>query len=291
MGVKTWAGSTVSQVQPQPPHLQGVKRGTVKGFSRMAANRLRNLLFPLDFEGAFGLALTAPPWSTVRPEEAFDDVSRHKSRCPALRSLVWRKEVTRNGVPHYHVIAFTGRRDLGDLLAVQKWLVTEWSKALLPRLCPARLRLCCKAKTLPGDTATARYFVERVNLGKDNLTLITSANAVQYLCDHTSKHKAYQAKTTGRAWGVWFKDRLPRVLVDRRSLDELPVRIARRIHKALGKMSRYWVKDAKAPFGYRWSHPRRFDGLGSRVLFRPASADALLRLVRYHLGAPVCVPS
>jgi hypothetical protein len=291
MGVKTWAGSTVSQVQPQPPHLQGVKRGTVKGFSRKAANRLRNLLFPLDFEGAFGIALTAPPWATVRPEEAFDTVSRNKSRCPALRALVWRKEVTAKGVPHYHVIAFTARRDLGDLLAVQKWIVTEWARALLPRLCPARLRLCCKAKTLPGDTPTARHFVERVNLGKDNLTLITSANAVQYLADHTSKHKAYQARTTGRAWGVWFKDRLPRVLVDRRSLDELPVRVARRIHKALGKMSRYWVKDAKAPFGYRWSHERRFGGLGSRVLFRPASADALLRLVRYHLGDPVCAPS
>ena len=291
MGVKTWAGSTVSQVLPQPPHLQGVKRGTVKGFSRMAASRLRNLLFPLDFEGAFGVALTAPPWSTVRPEEAFDTVSRNKSRCPSLRALVWRKEVTRAGVPHYHVIVFTARRDLGDLLAVQRWLVTEWSKALLPRLCPVRVALCCKARCRPADTPAARQWVERVNLGKDNLTLITSEKAVQYLCDHTSKHKAYQAKTTGRAWGVWFKDRLPRVLVDRRSLDELPVRIARRIHKALGKMSRYYVKDAKAPFGYRWSHPRRFDGLGSRVLFRPASADALLRLVRYHLGEPACAPS
>ena len=291
MGVKTWAGSTVSQVLPQPAHLHGVKRGTVKGFSRMAAARLRNLLFPLDFEGAFGVALTAPPWSTVCPEEAFDNVSRHKSRCPALRALVWRKEVTRNGVPHYHVICFTAGRDFAGLLAVQRWLVTEWSKALLPRLCPVRVALSCKARCRPADTPAARQWVERVNLGKDNLTLITSANAVQYLCDHTSKHKAYQAKTTGRAWGVWFKDRLPRVLVDRRSLDDLPVRIARRIHKALGKMSRYWVKDAKAPFGYRWSHPRRFDGLGSRVLFRPASADALLRLVRYHLGDPACAPS
>ena len=291
VGVKTWAGSTVSQVLPQPEHLRGVKRGAIKGFSFHSANRLRNLLFPLDFEGAFGIALTAPPWSTVRPEEAFDAVSRNKSRCPPLRALVWRKEVTRKGVPHYHVICFTARRDLGDLLAVQKWLVTEWARALLPRLCPVRLRLCCKSKMLPGDTSTARHFVERVNLGGDNLTLITSANAVQYLCDHTSKHKAYQAKTTGRAWGVWFKDRLPRVLVDRRSLDELPVRVARRIQKALGKMSRYWIKDAKSPFGYRWSHERRFDGMGARVMFKPASPDALLRLVDYYLGGLPACPS
>lgn len=291
LGVRTWAGSTVSSVLPQPAHLHGVKRGTVKGFSRKAANRLRNLLFPLDFEGAFGIALTAPPWSTVGPEEAFDTVSRHKSRCPALRALVWRKEVTRKGVPHYHVICFTAGRDFAGLLAVQRWLVDEWARALLPRLCPVRLRLCCKSKTLPGDTATARQFVERVNLGRDNLTIITSANAVQYLADHTSKHKAYQARTTGRAWGVWFKDRLPRVLVDRRSLDDLPVRIARRVFAALGKMSRYWVKDAKAPFGYRWSHPRRFGGLGSRVLFRPASASAVERLVSFYLSGSTSCPS
>lgn len=291
VGVRTWAGSTVSSVLPQPPHLQGVKRGTVKGFSRKAANRLRNLLFPLDYQGSFGIALTAPPWSTVGPEEAFDTVSRHKSRCPSLRALVWRKEVTAKGVSHYHVICFTRNRDLGDLLAVQKWLVTEWARALLPKVCPVRVALCCKGKSRPVGTESARQYVERVNLGRDNLTLISSAKAMQYLADHTSKHKAYQARTTGRAWGVWFKDRLPRVLVDRRSLDELPVRIARRVVAALGKMSRYWVKDKAAPFGYRWSHPRRFDGLGSRVLFRPSSASAVERLVSFYLSGSTSFPS
>lgn len=291
MGVRTWTGFKDRRILPQPDHLKGAVRGKVNGFSRKSANRLRNLLFPLDFEGAFGIALTAPPWATVSPEMAFDTLSRNKSRCPALRSLVWRKEVTRNGVPHYHVICFTAGRDFAGLLSVQRWLVAEWSKALLPRLCPARVALCCKARCRPADTPAARQWVERVNLGKDNLTLITSANAVQYLCDHTSKHKAYQAKTTGRAWGVWFKDRLPFVQVPGRNLDELPVRIVRRIHKALGKMSRYWVKDAKAPFGYRWSHPRRFEGLGARVIFKPASPSALLRLVDYHLAGLALTPS
>lgn len=272
---------------PQPDHLKGTIRGKVNGFSRKSANRLRNLLFPLDFEGAFGIALTAPPWATIAPEKAFDTLSRMKSRCPSLRSLVWRKEVTRKGVPHYHVIAFTTERDFSALLRVQNWLVDQWARALLPRLCPARVRLCCKAKFVPSDTAAGREWVRGVNLGKDNLTLITSANAVQYLCDHTSKHKAYQAKTTGRAWGVWFKPRLPFVHVPGRNLDELPVRIVRRIHKALGKMSRYWIKDGKAPFGYRWSHERRFTGLGARVMFKPASPAALLRLVDYYLaGSP-----
>ncbi len=291
MGVRTWTGFKDRRILPQPDHLKGAVRGKVNGFSRKSANRLRNLLFPLDFEGAFGIALTAPPWATVSPEKAFDTLSRNKSRCPALRSLVWRKEVTRKGVPHYHAIVFLQEPSFAGLLRVQKWLVEEWSKALLPKLCPARVGLCCKAKFRPADTNAGRDWVRSVNLGKDNLTLITSANAVQYLCDHTSKHKAYQAKTTGRPWGVWFKSRLPFVRVPGRSLDELPVRIVRRIHKALGKMSRYWIKDASAPFGYRWSHPRRFEGLGARVMFKPASPSALLRLVDYHLAGMALSPS
>lgn len=291
MGVRTWTGFRDRRIIPQPDHLKGVVRGTVKGFSRKSANRLRNLLFPLDFEGAFGIALTAPPWASVSPETAFDALSRHKSRCPALQALVWRKEVTRKGVPHYHAIVFLAERSLSGLLRVQKWLVEEWAKALLPKVCPVRVALACKGKARPVGTESARQWVERVNLGKDNLTLISSANAVQYLCDHTSKHKAYQAKTTGRPWGVWFKDRLPLVRVPGRSLDELPVRLVHRIQKALGKMSRYWVKDPSAPFGYRWSHPRRFDGMGARVMFKPASPAALLRLVDYHLGNGSPVPA
>ena len=284
MGVRFWSGFKEHRIMPQPPHLKGVKRGIVKGFSFAAANRLRNLLFPLDYQGAFGMALTAPPWSTVSPETAFDTLSKTKSRCKGLRSLVWRKEVTRKGVPHYHVIVFTANRDFGDLLAVQGWILREWSKALVPRLCPARVGLCCKAKCRPADTNAGQDWVKRVNGGKDNLTLITSGNAVQYLCDHTSKHKAYQAQTTGRAWGVWFRDRLPSVRVPGRSLDDLPVRVVRRIYKAAGKMSRYFIKDKAAPFGYRWSHERRFDRMGARVMFKPTSPAALLRLVDYYLG-------
>lgn len=286
MGVRTWTGFEDHRIMPQPEHLKGAKRGTVKGFSRNAANRLRNLLFPLDYRGAFGIALTAPPWATVSPEAAFDVLSKTKSRCRGLLATVWRKEVTRNGIPHYHVIVFLENPEsFQDRVSVQAWLVREWSRALLPRVCPVRVRLCCKAKNLPGDTATARYMVERTNSSKENLTLITSANAVQYLADHTSKHKDYQARTTGRAWGVWFKDRLPVLHVPGHNLDELPARIVRRVQKALGKMSRYFIRDKDAAFGYRWSHERKFTGLGGRVLFKPGAADALARLVDYYLAA------
>lgn len=270
---------------PVPEALKNTKRGTVKGFTRESANRLRNLLFPLDYGNAFGIALTAPPWATVRPEEAFDAMSKHKARCEGLESLVWRKEVTRKGVPHYHVIAFLEDGfDFGTFQRVHFWLVDQWTRALLPRLCPVRVRLAFEGRRMPGDIETARRMIRARNLCEKNLTIITDANAVQYLCDHTSKHKAYQAKTVGRPWGVWFKARLPVIRIPHHDLAALPGRVVRRVQQALGKMSRYWFKDESRPFGYRWSHERRFTGQGKRVLFRPGAASAIARMVDYYLA-------
>lgn len=352
VGVRVASEPMFKRVMSVPESLRDSKRGTIKGFTRESANRLRNLLFPLDYGAAFGIALTAPPWATISPEKAFDAISRNKSRCAGLRSLIWRKEVTAKGIPHYHAIVFlnpdkttartqaepaqgqfepdgqehlnpddvshgTQRKgvnrvrtrtdegvpggdnlpvagsdevsavsgpDFETLTRVQLWLVTQWAKALIPRLCPARVSLCCTSAMKPANTEAGRDMVRAVNLGKRNLTLITSANAVQYLCDHTSKHKAYQSKTTGRAWGVWFKSRLPVLDIPRHNLKALPGRIVRRVQIALGKMSRYWFRDDSRPFGYRWSHPRRFDGQGKRVLFKPAAASALERMVDYYLA-------
>ena len=283
VGVRVVTEPMFKRVMPVPEALKNTKRGTVRGFTRESANRLRNFLFPLDYSSAIGIALTAPPWATVRPEEAFDALSKHKARCEGLEGLVWRKEVTRKGVPHYHVIAFLASPDFATLQRVQNWLVCEWARALLPRLCPLRVRLAFEGRWMPADTETGRRLIRDINLGKDNLTLITSANAVQYLCDHTSKHKAYQAKTVGRAWGVWFKDRLPVLRIPHHNLAALPGRVVRRVQQALGKMSRYWFRDDSRPFGYRWSHERRFTGQGKRVLFRPAAASAIARMVDYYL--------
>lgn len=284
VGVRVVTEPVAKRIMPQPECLQGTKRGPVKGMTRESANRLRNLLFPLDYGNAFGIALTAPPWVTERPETAFDVLSKTKSRCKGLRALIWRKEVTAKGMPHYHAIAFLeDGSDFGTFQRVQLWLVDQWARALLPRLCPARARLASSSKWIPGNTETGRRLICDVNLRAENLTLITSANAVQYLCDHTSKHKAYQAKTVGRPWGVWFKDRLPVIRIPHHDLAALPGRVVRRVQQALGKMSRYWFKDESRPFGYKWSHERRFAGQGKRVLFRPGAASAIARMVDYYL--------
>ena len=286
VGVRVVTEPVAKRIMPQPECLQGTKRGPVKGMTRESANRLRNLLFPLDYGNAFGIALTAPPWVTERPETAFDVLSKTKSRCKGLRALIWRKEVTAKGMPHYHAIAFLeDGSDFRTFQRVQLWLVDQWARALLPRLCPVRARLASSSKWIPGDTEAGRRMIRDVNLRAENLTLITSANAVQYLCDHTSKHKAYQAKTVGRPWGVWFKARLPVIRIPHHDLAALPGRVVRRVQQALGKMSRYWFRDDSRPFGYRWSHERRFAGQGRRVLFKPAAAAAISRLVDFELAA------
>lgn len=279
---------------PQPEHLRGVRRGAVHGFSRKAASRLRAFLFGLNYSNCLGLALTAPPYATTTPEAAFDTLSRHKARCPGLLGLVWRKEVTAKGVPHYHLAVWL--KSGNDLFAVVGWFAREWSRALFPRPpCPALLGGMgskCYLGPNPAPSKECRRDRQReaclerardVTLGKRNLRLLNSSAALQYLCDHTSKHKAYQALTDGRAWGKWYGDRLPRVQVPEVDLDALPVPLLARLQRALGKMSRYWYKDERAPFGYRWSRPRDFRRLGKRVLFRAGSAAALSRLVRYHL--------
>ncbi len=266
-----------------------VKRGKVKGFSFHAATRLRNFLFSLDYPGlfspapCFGLALTCPPWVACSVEEVFDSISKHKTRCPGLLGLVWRKEVTRKGQPHYHLIVWSDGN--GDC---RKWLIDAWCKRLEKHVCPVRLYLpnpklweAAKAKGKPPSYWCSGW-LRFVHESSRNLTWITSATAVQYLCDHTSKHKRYQANTVGRAWGVWNKDALPRVPLAGVDLDKVPLNVLARIQRALGKMSRYWYKSDKSPFGYRWSRARGFRSMGRHALFRPGAALAVRRLLAYY---------
>lgn len=269
----------------QPEHLKGVSRGEISGFTRASAARLRSLLFGLDYSAGqcFGMALTAPPWSPVGPEDAFGLVKRNLARCPSLVGLVWRKEVTKKGVPHYHLAVWSTCWPETFV-----WLAQNWARALVPKgasICPFRVRLSGSRITLPSPcnpfavADLGRSSIERVTLSPRNQRLLNSSAALQYLCDHTSKHKAYQALTTGRAWGVCGSPpRLelgPGLDLDTLSRHDLAV-----VHRALSRMSRYWWADTSAPFGYRWSRPRNFASLGTHVLFRPGAVSALRRLVR-----------
>lgn len=307
VGVRVYTVDPASKFRraPQPAQLAGTTRGEVVGFSSASAQRLRRLLFQLDYPAGacFGMALTSAPWVKRPPEDAFAALTFEHKRCEGLRCAMWRKEVTKKGLPHYHLIVWV--EDSAAMFQVWSWIGSRWIHHLLrdgvDRATAIREDSKAFRRIEPGfdrpvvptsDPASWNWFAEQamfaVNLrfsstaGKGNFVDMARVSAVQYLCDHTSKHKAYQAKTTGRAWGCWGRSRLPFLDLPGVSLEECPLRLLADIRKALAKMSRYWWPDKAAPFGYRWSHPRRFNH-GDKVLFRPGAPAALARLVE-HAG-------
>lgn len=303
VGVRVYTINPAARLtqREQPAHLAGTTRGKVVGFSSASAQRLRRLLFTLDYPHGecFGMAFTSAPWVKRKPEEAFRDLTRDAPRCKGLRAAVWRKEVTKKGLSHYHAIVWLKSPD--DAFAVWSWLGRNWVKHLLrDGVCPGVAFLTGSKAfkrngMVPTDNPDSwRWFGEQamlgVNLrfrrgGKDsNFVDMTHASAVQYLCDHTSKHKEYQAKTTGRAWGFWNRALLPFLDLPGISLADCPLRLLADIRKALAKMSRYWWADKQAPFGYRWSHPRSFRS-GDKVLFRPNAPEVVSRLIEAHSKA------
>ena len=296
-------GVRVSTVNPtawalrkkQPAQLAETRRGKVSGFSSASAARLRDTFFFLDFprDRCFGLALTTAPWVKRGPEDAFVALQDEAKRCKGLQCAIWRKEVTKKGVPHYHLAVWV--TDPSKALEVWCWLTQRWVHHLLrDGVCPGVAYLSgSKAfkRHLPTSPDSWTYFgreaLEHVNcrfnlrsrVDKGNLVELNLDSAIQYLCDHTSKHKAYQAKTTGRAWGIWKRSFLPRMVVPGVSLENCPPRLLSDIRKALGKISRYWYPVKGAAFGYRWSRQRRFNS-GKKVLFRSGAVDAVKRLVQ-----------
>ena len=281
VGVHVRTVDPASPLRQKPDYLVNAPRGKVVGFTRHSAQRLRELLFQLDYpeNECFGLALTSAPWVCTSPETAFDALRREAPRIPGLRCAVWRKEVTRRGLPHYHAIVWVLPGH--SLASVRAALVCRWVHFLTAgRVCPG-VAWAVGSRVFNGASdlhAAAQSALTSTNLRPANYTDIARVGAVQYLCDHTSKHKAYQALTTGRAWGVWCRPRLPRLELPGISLQDCPRRLLADLRHALGKMSRYWWPDASAPFGYRWSRPRRFS-TGSKVLFRPSAPAVLARLV------------
>ena len=282
-----------------PAHLEGVKRGKVVGFSKESAARLREVLYYVDTppEKCFGLAFTSAPWVRRKPEDAWHDLKRHLDRIPGLSAAIWRKEVTARGLTHYHAVVWCS--DESVTFKVWHRLTSTWCRLLLrDGVCPGvaylqgvkafRRKICgeqCWPASIRTWNACGLDALQGVNCHfsqnsrKSNLVRMDKTSARQYLCDHTSKHKAYQAKTTGRAWGYIRRENVPRVVIPGISLEECPRRLLADIRKALSKMSRYWWKDSAAPFGYRWSHPRSFR-TGSKVLFRPNAPEVVDRLVR-----------
>ena len=275
------AGCIVEQFRPIRPMSRrgrkapvGGRRGAVVGFSASSRARLRERIVTASFTGAdvYGLTLTFPGIKLPSDDAvslAWDRWRKAVSRLGCY--VIWRKEIQRRGAIHWHCLLWADRR-----LAVRcRDLWWDSIDAMGPYIGPIRLSggdvvegRASSRMALPGAIEHAVGF-ERI--GPDR------ARALRYLCDHTSKSKQEQSKTTGRAWGEICRSA-------RRESDEgvaelhpaaldLFVRLCRRLYA-------YSVR-ANCVFGYRIERRsnRRLKWHGKHVLMgRP---EAVRRLVQW----------
>lgn len=286
-----------------PP--QGVRRGKISGFSRESAQRLRERLIKCDFGGAFCLALTSPPYAPQSPEDAWREIAKHAGRYDVW-AAIWRKEVMRNGTPHYHLVVWAADGVLPACCAAK--LVEAWVQALFRGAGPEVLRAwmderCKRSPEIRDSLADMPDVLEqcarragglpavledcrRVNMSPRNFRIIDdSLGYIRYLLDHTSKHKEYQSHTTGRAWGVIGKP--PEVAGDlsRLSYEEFALLL-----RCLRKQSRY-RQYCPCIFGHRrqWGKRYRFAlGAGQHVQFGAGLDRLVAWILRQRTDAVGC---
>lgn len=263
----------------------GGRRGKVEGFSYASARRLREKLFRCDFRppvmGVVGVCFTLPPESS---NSAGEDVWNFMRRHPPedLVSLVWRKEVQRNGREHWHTVVWSRKP---NPLPVVGALIRTWCK-LVAKRCPnpepverrmlwSHFRGCngVDYEAFFGPDLPCAAF-DQVCASVKAITRIDSqGQGVRYLIDHSSKHKAYQAKTTGRPWGVWGDKRLPRLPDGTSIYARLDHKNEVELARILRRLSRYWVK-VPCVFGWKWCRGRRF-ARGANILPDAMARDAV----------------
>lgn len=225
------------------------KRGKVVGFSVASARRLRHLLFGVDYTDAVAVTLTHPiVMNNMRgPEAAFDAIRSNSSRMPWLKSLIWRKEVQCSGTPHYHCIVFPSEGVEPSEAAES--LVDSW------------IDECVKGFDAPQifkDGMRADMVKAHHDKRRPSIVVMDGSCYVRYILDHESKHKKEQARTEGRAWGVWNRSRLPRLFPEDVELTDAEYWLLSRI---LRKVTRYSVK-CDCVFGWRHTRGRRARGIG-----------------------------
>lgn len=251
--------------------IQGGKvhmRGKVKGFSRASARRFRHLLFGVDYSTAVAVTLTHPVvMDGMRgPERAFDALASNSKRLPWLRAMIWRKEVQRNGTPHYHCILFPsdGFEDSAAESLVKSWIDSCLAGWRVPAR-PPQTTACVLADVPPcfSDSVRSDMMKAHHDCRRPAIVKMDGSCYVRYLLDHESKHKREQAETSGRPWGVWNRSNLPTIDGFDCELTERQYWAAARI---LRKVCRYRIK-AGCLFGWRHSRGRRASGIGRMDYF------------------------
>lgn len=268
-----------------PPMKGGGKRGKVEGFSLASARRLRETLFRCDFRpagmGVLGVCFTLP--KEAQPgdgEDVWGYMSNHaKTLFKEVVSLVWRKEVQRNGREHYHAVMWSS--DPNPLPAAGS-LVRTWCKRVSARCenpeAVERKMMYTHFRQNDGflDVDLPEGVLQHVLESIPAFTVIDSqGQGVRYLIDHSSKHKRHQSNTTGRAWGVWNRSRLPRLQAGTSLYARLSPREELELARILRHLTRYW-EHSPCVFGWRWRRGRQFKR-GANIVADAMARDAVRR--------------
>lgn len=158
-------------------------RGKITTFSSKSAHRLRELLLDIDFTRSWAICLTLPRLSDDFNVD-FSDFWHsfacfYRSRFP--NAFIWRVELQKRGVPHWHLV-FCG--DYKDALEL-KYL---WHNFVSKRF-----------------VCNLSFFLHSVKVQQ----VFSGSSALMYLTAHLSKHKSSQLGWKGRQWGVINRCSLP----------------------------------------------------------------------------------
>ncbi len=231
-------------------HLEGVKRGTIKGWSKASVRRLRETLFFKSVKDShtFGVTLTVP-WrdGCFDFEKCGDEFRRilknfrfHFMKDYPNSSLVYRIELQQRKAPHVHAVAMVSKKDEKQGFGFGDWIKAKWWFVVF------------EIGLHGGDSiAFMRHGVVVKSMdGRDGSALF------RYLADHASKRKQAQLGWKGRQWGVMGSRNLSRGKVT-----ELPPfpdkRSESRFWRDMAKLTAYNVKSDKSPFGSRKIKGRR----------------------------------
>lgn len=228
-------GNTLRRVG-QPSHLEGVKRGEIKGWSKASVNRLRACLITAvpDVEAEmFGVCLTVPV-TDLRddlPRLSRDLFERFRvslaRRAPHFVAAVWRVELQQRGMPHWHLVVWATQWQAAFIELEAAWCsaLAGWGLErpvqVVRRLWRTEVTVLCRTQAdgvcaALGDLrgSDGRQVTVRPTLlgGRDD--------ALRYLVDHESKRKQAQLGWKGRQWGVIGRARLSHPVEDA-GLDDL----------------------------------------------------------------------
>lgn len=201
-------------------------RGSVHGFSRQSRSRLLKRMAQVDRQAAsraLFVTLTYPASFQVD----FSTCKRHLkafaqrvTRKFARGSLIWRLELTKQSVPHFHLIVF------GQRFIPHEWVAESWYDVV---------------GTGNREHRAAGTEVRRVAHAREALSY--AAKYAAKLPDGDS------VETEGRVWGIYGRQHLPARVVQCRLHRGEATRLARAIRGLAGSRSRGAVTPKWPP---RW---------------------------------------